>query len=135
MREITVAAAVESIPRVTEWIDEALEGFECPMKAQAQLDVAIDEILSNIARYAYPEGPGEATVRYEYDPSRRRFAVEFLDQGEPFDPLAQAEPDTALPAGEREIGGLGIFLVKKTMDDARYRYQDGRNILRLEKTI
>ena len=135
MKELTLEAAVEKIPQVTAWIDEALEELACPLKAQMQIDVAIDEIFSNIARYAYPDQPGKATVRLDFEETARLFSITFLDQGIPFDPLKQADPDTTLGMGEREIGGLGIFLVKKTMDEVSYHYRDGSNILCLKKRI
>ena len=135
MQEMTLSAVIESIPQVTAWIDEALENLACPMKAQMQIDVAIDEIFGNIAHYAYPDQPGMATVQYDFDESSRLFSITFLDRGIPFDPLKQIDPDTSLGVEEREIGGLGIFLVKKTMDDISYQYRDGCNILCLKKTI
>ena len=103
--------------------------------AQMQIDLAIDEIFGTIAHYAYPDQPGMATVRYDFDEASRLFSITFLDQGIPFDPLKQIDPDTSLGVEEREIGGLGIFLVKKTMDDISYQYRDGCNILCLKKTI
>ena len=135
MKELTLEASLESIPRVTAWIDEALEALDCPMKAQMQIDVAIDEIFGNIAHYAYPDGSGSATVQLDYDAESRAVSITFLDRGIPFDPLAREDPDTTLGAADREIGGLGIFLVKKTMDDVSYRYADGMNCLRLTKRL
>ncbi len=135
MQELILPALIESIPRVTGWIDEVLERLDCSMKAQMQIDVAIDEIFSNIARYAYPDQPGSAAVRYSFDEASRVFTLTFQDQGIPFNPLRQHDPDTSLGTEDREIGGLGIFLVKKTMDEVLYEYRDGSNILSLKKTI
>lgn len=135
MQEMTLPAAIENIPKVTAWIDAQLEQLDCSMKAQMQLDVAIDEVYSNIARYAYPDQPGSATVQMDFDEASRQFSITFLDQGVPFDPLRQSDPDTSLKVEERGIGGLGIFLVKKTMDEVTYQYKDGKNILCLKKTI
>ena len=135
MQEMTLPALIENIPRVTAWIDETLEKLDCSMKAQMQIDMAIDEIFSNIARYAYPDGPGSATVHCSFDEVSRQFTLAFVDQGIPFDPLAQKEPDTTLETEDREIGGLGIFLVRKTMDEVSYQYRDGSNILCLKKKI
>ena len=135
MQEIRLPALIESIPKVTAWVDEALEKIDCPMKAQMQIDVAIDEIFSNIARYAYPDGTGEAVVRLDFDPASRQVSLTFADRGVPFDPLAQDEPDVTLGLKERKIGGLGIFLVRKTMDSVAYEFRDGQNVLCLKKTI
>ena len=135
MKELTVEARLEQIPQVTAWIDAELEALDCPMRAQLQIDVAIDEIFSNIARYAYGEGTGSATVRFDFDPAARVAAITFEDSGTPYDPLAKEDPDISLGAQERSAGGLGIFLVKKTMDGMRYRYENGKNILTLQKKI
>ena len=132
--EITVDAAVENVPTVTAFVDQRLEALNCPMKTRMQIDVAIDEVFSNIARYAYdPSGP--ATVRVDVDQDPLAVRVTFIDHGRPYDPLAREDPDVTLSAEERQAGGLGIFLVKKTMDDVRYEYQDGQNILTIRKLI
>ncbi len=132
--EMTVEATLDNIPTVTAFVDERLEALNCPVKAQMQIDVAIDELFSNIARYAYdPSGP--ATVRVDVDQDPLAVRVTFIDHGKPYDPLAKADPDVTLSAEERQIGGLGIFMVKKTMDDVRYEYKDGQNILTVEKRL
>ena len=135
MKEITLKAVIENIPQVTAFVDEQLEAIECPMKAQLQLDVAIDELFCNIASYAYGGGEGEATVRFAFDAAARRVSLDFIDRGMPFNPLTSKEPDISLSAEERSVGGLGIFLVKKTMDRIAYRYEAGQNILTIEKQI
>ena len=133
MKELTVDAVLENIPSVTAFIDGQLEALDCSVKAQMQIDVAIDELFSNIARYAYPDGPGKATVGFEFDEEKRMCSVLFIDEGVPFDPLAQQAPDTSLPLMDRPVGGLGIFLVKKTMDGIEYRRENNRNILTIRK--
>lgn len=135
MKEMTLKATVDGIPVVTEFIDGLLEALDCSMKAQLQIDVAIDELFCNIARYAYGEGEGEATVRFAFDEQTRTASITFIDRGVPFDPLQKADPDVTLSAEERGIGGLGIFMVKKTMDAMEYRYEDGCNILTIRKHI
>ena len=135
MTEWTFEAVAENIPQLTELIDGQLEALDCSMKAQMQIDVAVDEIFGNIARYAYGEGRGDATVRFDFDGTSRMASISFMDRGVPFDPLKKADPDVTLSVEEREVGGLGIFLVKKTMDDMKYRYENGMNILTLYKHI
>ena len=135
MKELTVKAALESASRVTAFIDEALEALDCPLKAQTQIDVAVDELFSNIASYAYAPGVGEAEVSLDFDEADRTVSITFADSGVPYDPLAKADPDVTLSAEEREIGGLGIFLVKKTMDAVEYARRDGRNVLTIRKRI
>ena len=135
MKELTIAANLESITPVTAFIDEQLESLDCSMKAQMQIDIAIDELFGNIARYAYGEGQGDATVRFDFDEATRTVSITFNDSGMPFDPLEKADPDVTLSAEERRIGGLGIFMVKKTMDKMEYSYENGFNILTIHKRI
>ena len=135
MNEITVAATVENIEVVTDFVNEQLEALDCPMKAQMQIDIAIDELFGNIAHYAYSPEEGEATVRVEVIEEPLAVVITFIDKGVPYDPLAKDDPDVTLSAEEREIGGLGIYMVKKTMDDITYEYKDGQNILKIKKNI
>ena len=135
MKEITLDAIVDNIPVATDFINAELEAMECPMKAQMQIAIAIDELFGNIAHYAYAMKTGKVTVRVEFEKNPRSVVITFMDQGRPYDPLSAVEPDTTLSAKERSVGGLGIFLVKKTMDDVRYEYRDGQNILRIRKNV
>lgn len=135
MKELTLEAVKENITAVTMFVDEQLESFECSMKAQMQLDVAVDELFANIATYAYPGGVGSATIQIEFEPSERMVSITFIDSGIPYDPLKKPDPDVTLSAEERSIGGLGIFLVKKTMDDMTYRFENNQNIVTIRKKI
>ena len=135
MKELTVLATIENTPVVTAFIDEQLEALRCPMKAQMQIDVAVDELFSNIARYAYGGGTGDATVRFSFDASTSMVSITFIDCGLPFDPLEQDEPDVTRSAEERAVGGLGIFLARKTMDAMVYRMAHGCNVLTIQKRI
>ena len=105
------------------------------MKVQMQIDVAVEEIFVNIASYAYEGKDGQAEIRFDFRAEDSTAVITFIDQGAPFDPLAKEDPDTGLSAEERQIGGLGIFIVKKSMDKVLYKYEDGCNILTLEKVI
>ena len=135
VKELTMEATVENIPKVTAFVDAELEALDCPVKAQMQIDVAIDELFSNIAYYAYHPDTGPATVRVEVEEDPMAVVITFIDHGTPYDPLTAETPDVTLPAEERPTGGLGIFLVRKTMDDVSYEYKDGRNILKIKKHI
>lgn len=135
MKEITLTATVENIGIVTEFVDAQLEELHCPTKAQMQIDIAIDELFGNIAHYAYDPSVGPATVRVEVEDKPLSVIITFIDGGVPYDPLKKADPDTTLSADERDIGGLGIFLVKKSMDEITYEYKDGMNILKIKKNI
>ena len=131
MKEFETLALTDNLPEVLAFVDEQLESAGCPMKVQMQIDIAVEEIFVNISHYAYGDGSGTAKLRFENTGSGA--AITFIDSGVPYDPLAKADPDITLSAEEREIGGLGIFMVKKTMDDVSYKYIDGHNILTLKK--
>ena len=135
MKAITVEAHIENTAKVSAFATDALEEIGCPPKAVMQFDVAIDEIFSNIARYAYAPGVGPVTVRFETQAEPKAAMLTFIDKGKPFDPLQAKEPDITASAEDRPVGGLGIFLVKKTMDEVTYEYRDGQNILRLKKLL
>ena len=135
MKELTIAATVENIEVVTDFVNQQLELLECPMKAQMQIDIAIDELFSNIAHYSYNPEIGQATVRVEVMENPLAVYITFIDNGVPYDPLSKEDPDLTLSAEERKIGGLGIYMVKKSMDEITYEYKDGQNILSIKKCI
>ena len=135
MKELTIAAKIENIEAVTEFVNEQLEAFDCSMKAQMQIDIAIDELFSNIAHYAYNPEIGNATVRVEVIEEPLCVIITFIDSGVPYDPLKNEDPNITLSAEEREIGGLGIYMVKKSMDEITYEYKDGQNILSIKKKL
>ena len=133
VKKLTVKATVDNINAVTDFVNEQLESMDCPMKVQMQIDVAVDEIFGNICHYAYPLGEGAATICMEIQEETQAVVMTFMDNGIPYNPLEKEEPDTTLSAEEREIGGLGIFIVKKTMDEISYRYENEKNILTVKK--
>lgn len=135
MKELTVAATVENIETVTDFVNEELEALDCPMKTQMQIDIAIDELFSNIANYAYAPEVGEATVRVEPKDDALAVVVTFIDKGMPYNPLENEDPDTTLSIDKREVGGLGVYMVKKSMDDIKYEYKNGQNILSIVKRL
>ena len=133
--ELQVEAVRENLNEVQSFVEERLETAACSMKAQMQIGVAVEEIFINIADYAYAPDNGNATVRVEVSEEPVVVTITFVDHGIPYDPLAREDPDVTLPADEREIGGLGIFMTKKMMDDIAYEYRDGQNILTLKKNL
>ena len=135
MKSITVEAKIENVDKVTEFVNEVLEEKDCPLKVLMQLDVAIDEIFGNIAYYAYGKGSGNATIQIEMEDNPPKITLTFIDQGIPYNPLENKDPDITLDIEDRELGGLGIFLVKKTMDELSYEYADGQNILTMKKEL
>lgn len=133
--EIDVEADRANLPDVLAFVDERLEAAGCPMGPQMQIDLAVEEIFVNIANYAYHPEKGNAILRVEVSEAPVQVTLTFLDSGKPYDPLAKEDPDVTLSAEDRKIGGLGIFLVKQTMDDVTYEYKDGQNILTLKKNL
>ena len=135
MKEITVPATLDNVETVTEFVNEQLDGLCCPLPVRTQVDIAIDEVFSNIARYAYSTEEGMATVRMDVTEKPPSVTLTFIDHGKPFDPLTADAPDTTLAAKQRRIGGLGVFMLKKTMDDIAYECRDGMNILTIHKSF
>ncbi|MEE1137896.1 MAG: ATP-binding protein [Acutalibacteraceae bacterium] len=135
MKEKVFTAKKETLPEVMGFTGECLESFECPMKSSMAICVAVEEIFVNIASYAYPDGDGNAILSFGFDENERLMTLVIKDSGVPFNPLERAEPDITLSADDREIGGLGIFITKKTMDAVSYAYENGENILTMTKKI
>ncbi|MBQ6163226.1 MAG: ATP-binding protein [Clostridia bacterium] len=135
MPKITLPAEIDNIETATDFINGILDEADCSMKAQVQLDIALDEMMSNVARYAYTSNVGDVTVSIEILDDPRRAVLTLTDEGIPYDPLQKEDPDITLSAEERKIGGLGIYIVKKSMDDMSYAFEDGKNIVTIIKNI
>lgn len=135
MKELTVEAKRENLLLVQALIDEELEAADCPMATQIAIDVAVEELFVNIASYAYGEKTGPATVQVSVHEDPKSVEITLIDSGKRYDPLAKPDPDVTLAAKDRTKGGLGIFMVKNSMDDMKYEYKDGKNILTLKKRI
>lgn len=133
--KLTVSSEVSELSTITDSADEYLEAMACPMKAQTQIDVVIDEIFSNISFYAYGGQVGEVTFEMAPLPGDVGVKLTFSDYGVPYNPLLKEDPDTTLSAEEREIGGLGIFIVKKMMDSVEYTRENDQNILVMTKNF
>ncbi|MBR0536102.1 MAG: SpoIIE family protein phosphatase [Clostridia bacterium] len=131
----TFPAKTEALNDVLGFVEETLEGIECPMKTQMAICVAIEEVFVNVAHYAYPDSDGVVNLHIAFDEESRDITFRMADKGVPFDPLQKTDPDVTLSAEEREIGGLGIFITKKTMDSLSYAYENGENILTMIKKI
>ena len=128
-------AKVEALSDILGFVDRTLESYECPMKIQTAICVAIEEVFVNVAHYAYGDVDGDMTLSIGFDEESRNITFRMTDKGTPFDPLKKPDPDITLSADEREIGGLGIFITKKTMDMVTYAYENGENILTMVKKI
>ena len=135
MKKITMSAKIENIGVITGELDAWFEENNVPRKVMLEMDVALDEILSNIAFYAYGDGTGDMTVEASMKDDGKTLRLVFSDNGIPFDPLKKEDPDITISAEERKIGGLGIFMVKKTMDHMSYERKGDSNILVIEKIL
>ncbi|MBQ8913183.1 MAG: ATP-binding protein [Lachnospiraceae bacterium] len=133
--EIIIEAKVDKLDEVISFIDSVLETAGCSMKTQIQIDVAVEEIFVNIANYAYDYDGGMATVRINIDDCTKRVEITFIDEGIPYNPLERTDPDVTLSVEERPIGGLGVYMVKKSMDEVTYDYREGKNILTIIKEL
>ena len=135
MKQLTIEASTKNLDTVLSFVNAELEALSCAQRIQVQLDIAVEEIFVNIAHYAYRDGTGEATVRMEVRQEPTAVTITFIDSGTPYDPLSHEDPDITLSAEDRKIGGLGIYMVKKYMDHVSYQYQNGQNILTIQKTL
>ncbi len=135
MLEQSFPAEDAALNKVIAFAEEELEKAECPMRTLMQITVSIEEIFVNIAHYAYPENTGKLLLGIDYDDCEKTFTFRFRDQGIPFNPLDKPDPDVTLPAEERKVGGLGIFLMKKNMDGYSYTHENNENILTMWKKI
>ena len=135
MKEITVDATIENMDTVTAFVDDFLDQIACPMKSRIQINIVIDEIFGNICHYAYKDSIGAVTVRVESGNTPKAVFLTFTDTGIPYNPLETEDPDITSSSEERKIGGLGIYLVKKNMDEMKYEYVNQQNRLWMEKRL
>ena len=135
MKSITVPATDKDTDPIVEFVEEELSQHDCPPRAMYQIEVAIEEILVNIVSYAGLSEADGVEVRCEVTEDPLRVVVQFLDGGIPFDPLGKGDPDISPDALMDREGGLGIFMVKKMMDDVSYAYEDGKNTLTILKNL
>ena len=135
MKKKSFPAKVEMLTDVISFLEETLESYECSIKVQTAICVAIEEVFVNVAHYAYGDKDGDVTINIGFDEESRTVTFRIIDKGIPFNPLNKPDPDTTLSAEEREIGGLGILITKKTMDTVSYTYENEKNILTMIKKI
>ena len=135
MKELNIEAVRDNVDAVIDFIGEELEAHGCGFAEQMSINVAVDEIFANIAHYAYGGESGSAAVRVEVTDEPFEARITFIDEGVPFDPLSVPDPDTELSLDERDIGGMGIHIVRKSMDEVSYEYKDGRNIFTVMKKL
>lgn len=135
MKEMTMEALVQNIPAATDFVNAQLDEVGCSPAEEMEIDVVLDEVLSNIANYAYTPEIGLVTIQVETEKDAPMVTISFADGGIPYNPLEQEAPDVNVPLQKRKIGGLGIHLTKKLMDHVSYEYREGKNILHIHKKL
>ncbi len=135
MRELKIEATLDQLDEVLAFVGEELEKYSADQKVNIQISIAVEEVFVNIAHYAYKPNVGDAVIQIAFDDDPKSVTITFIDSGMEFDPLAKPDPDVTLPAEDRQIGGLGIYMVKKSMDDVTYERKDGRNIFTIRKNL
>lgn len=132
---ITMEATTENLYQAMDFVDAQLEALECSPATQMRIDLVVEELFVNVARYAYAPGTGSITIDFETESDPKAVYITFEDAGVPYDPLAREDPDVTLAAQDRQIGGLGIYMTKKNVDDISYERRDGKNILKIKKLL
>ena len=137
MKELKIDANIENLAKVFTFLQESLDKCDCPAKTKRQIKLCVEEIFMNITHYAYNPNTGPAVIKVDVvgQPESSRVVISFADEGKPYDPLQREDPDIEAGLDERPIGGLGIYLVKTTMDNVEYEHKDGQNVLTIEKDI
>ena len=139
LKEITVPADIGNLAFVTDFVNSILRRLKCSRRNRIQIDVAIDEIFANIVHNAYDNNSGKekgsVCVRVESLRDAGAVAITFIDSGRPFDPRTAKDPDVSLSLKKRPVGGLGIYMMKRSVDEIRYEYKDGQNILTIQKSL
>lgn len=132
---IKIDAVIDNLDKVLAFVDHELDKTDCTSKVMMQIDIAVEEIFVNIASYAYDSKVGEAEIETDYDEDSNIIYITFKDNGKPYNPLMKEDPDITLSAEKRSIGGLGIYMVKMSMDEVMYKYENDMNVLTIKKTL
>ena len=136
MSDLKITATLENMEKVQAFVQEKLDKYSVSEKIKAQIDIAVEEIFVNIAHYAYNPNVGEAVISCNIEEGDSAVVeISFEDWGKPFNPLEKEDADITLSAEEREIGGLGIYMVKQMMEKVDYKYEDNKNIFTIRKNI
>jgi sigma-B regulation protein RsbU (phosphoserine phosphatase) len=131
-KKMKLQAKVENLARIIDFVNRELERNGCPPDMQDRINVAVEEIFVNIAHYAYEQGTGDVTLVISVTD---KAVIKFEDTGKYYNPLESADPDLETDLSSREIGGLGIYLVKKLVDSIEYSRIDNKNILTITKNL
>ena len=133
---IQVPSDISELVHVNSFLHSELDRRLCPHRVQNQLDIAVEELFTNICSYAYadkPEGRGPVWVRRTYKADPSSITVDFIDEGVAYNPLERPDPEVPSSVEEAPIGGLGIMLTKRCVDEMRYEHVDGKNIVTIVK--
>lgn len=134
-KELQLEARIDNIPQVLAFVDKHLMAHGCSDELKLNIDVAVEEWFTNISNYAYQPETGMATIRVEMEENPPTIDITFIDGGKQFDPLAKSDPDKEQLAEDLPIGGLGIYMIKNSMDEMSYRYENGKNIVSIKKKL
>ena len=134
-KTVTFSAETEELDAVLGFVNYPLDALGVSEEEKIVLDIAVEEIYVNIALYAYQPGRGPVTLRWTLEEDPLRIQIDFMDRGTPYDPLSRKDPDITLSAEERQIGGLGIYMVRKSMDEVSYEHRDGQNCFTMKKRL
>ena len=138
MKELKIEATIENLAKVFSFLSESMESYDCDPKVKRQIKLCVEELFVNIAHYAYnPDiGLAEITIDTVNSPEGKpKMIISFADKGKPYDPLSRPDPDIEAGLDERQIGGLGVYLVRTTMDSVEYEHKNGQNITTIEKEL
>ena len=130
MHTLKLLAKAEHLPQWMQFIADCAQEHGLPSKRIREIELALEEVLVNVCHYAYPEDTGDVEVTCTVD-AQQRFIINIVDQGIAFDPLLLEAPDLTADVDSRQVGGLGVFLVRRLMDDVSYRREDDQNIMKL----
>ena len=133
MKECVLEAKIDNIYKLADFLEEQLSKLKVSMAEDMKMNLVMEELFVNIANYAYAPKTGSCTIRAEVFPEENAIALTFIDRGVPFNPLKRKDPDVTLSAKERRVGGLGIYMAKREVDEIIYRREGGQNILWLKK--
>ena len=138
MKELKIEATIENLAKVFAFLSESMESYECDPKIKRQIKLCVEELFVNIAHYAYNPDIGVAEISIDTVPGsdgKPKMVISFADSGKPYDPLSLPDPDIEADLEDRKIGGLGVYLVRTTMDNFEYKHKDGQNITTIEKKL
>jgi len=130
---ILLEANIDNYSKLIDWLNKKCDDADIQSAYKTKLNIAVEEIFANVANYAYPTNEGNVEVAFKV--SGNEVEMKFIDAGTPYNPLEKQDPDITLNADERQIGGLGIFMVKNYMDEVNYNYENENNVLTIKMVI